>query len=340
MMYYASFDKKSKTKLISSKHSGRLRPHEHTAYLPLAFLVFAVGVILAGYSVISMSSVLADHPAPQSGSVSLTGAVPAAPPKVAATITSPTSNQHFNVSTITITGTCPKGTLVEIFKNSIFAGSTPCEDNGKYTINIDLLYGQNSITAQVYDTLNQAGPPSTAVIVYYDASQLQGAALEQLNFNGSQLLLNTDAVYRGSFPGQTLNVPVTIIGGSAPYAVNVVWGDSNNKIIPRGDSTLFNASHAYDKPGTYKITLAGTDSKQQVAFLTVAAIVNGQPNGTGAGGTQNNDKKTILNKLFVLWPLYAVSATMVISFWLGERREKKIIGDPDKKTPPLGIGQH
>ena len=329
-----------KTKLISSKHSGRLRSHEHTSYLPLAFLVLLVGVVLTGYSILSFSAVSADPRDPQAGSVSLSGTVPAPPPKTAATITSPTSGQHYNVSTVVITGTCPKGTIIEIFKNSIFAGSTPCEDNGKYTITVDLLYGQNSITAQVYDALNQAGPPSTAILLYYDASLLQSAPLDQLNFNGSQLLLNTDAIYRGSFPGQPLNVPVTIVGGNAPYAVNVVWGDSNNKIIPRADSTLFNATHAYDKPGTYKITLSGTDSKQQVAFLTVAAIVNGKPSGTGAGGASNTTKKTALNKLLVLWPLYAISATMVLSFWLGERREKKILHGDVPKTPPLGIGPH
>lgn len=331
---YASF------KISNHEHSGRLRPHEHTSYLPLAFMVLLVGVVLGGFTIMSVSSVLAADPPPQSGSIGLTGTVPATPPKVAAVITSPRSGQHFSTSPVTISGTCPASTLVEIYKNNIFAGSTPCTDSGKFSIDIDPLYGQNSITAQVYDNLNQGGPQSDAVTLYYDAALPQGASIDNLNFAGTQLVLNTNAVYRGTFPGQMLNVPVTIIGGSAPYAVNVLWGDSNNKIIPRGDNALFNASHSYQKAGTYQITLEGTDSHQQVAFLTVAAIVNGQPAGTGATDGKNGGSKSPLNKLLVLWPLYAVTATMVASFWMGEHREKKILGDDNHKTPPpLGLPQ-
>jgi hypothetical protein len=337
---YASFETK-KPKLSSLQHSGRLRPHEHTSYLPLAFMVLVVGVVLAGFSILSASYASAAHPDPQDGSIGLTGTVPATPPKVAATITSPRSGQHISVSPVTISGTCPAGTLVEIYKNSIFAGSTPCGDSGKYSIDVDLLYGQNTITAQVYDSLNQGGPPSDPIILFNDTVPPQSAALDGLNFSGTQLILSTNAVYRGTFPGQTLDVPVTIIGGTAPYAVNVVWGDSNNKIIPRSDNSVFNASHIYDKPGTYKITLAGTDSKQQVAFLTVAAIVNGQPAGTVAGVNSSGGKKTLMNKLLVLWPLYAVTATMVASFWMGEHREKKILdGGAGTTPPPLGNLSH
>jgi len=170
--------------------------------------------------------------------------------------------------------------------------------------------------------LNQAGPVSTPVTVFYDTAQPFAASLNLLNFGASQLLLNTDAVYRGIFPGQTMNVPISILGGSAPFALNVQWGDSNNKVIPRGDNTVFNASHSYKKAGTYKISFQASDSQQQVAFLSVAAIVNGQPApiaGAGSGGS-----KGTLNKLLVLWPAYAIAATMVFSFWMGERREKRL----------------
>lgn len=289
------------------------------------------GVLLATFSFLTIGNATADPRDPQAGSVGLTGTMPAKPPTIAATINSPKSGQHFSTSPVTITGTCPQDTLVEIYKNDIFAGSTPC-DNGKFTIDVDLLFGENRIVAQVYDALNQGGPVSAAVTLYFDVALPQGSSLDNLNFGGAQLLLNTNAVYRGTFPGQNLNIPVTIVGGTPPYAVNVVWGDSNNKLIPRGDNTLFNASHTYDKAGTYKVTLAGTDSKQQVAFLTVAAIVNGQPSAI-AGATANGGKGGALNKLIVLWPLYAVATTMVVSFWLGERREKKILDGPAGKTP-------
>jgi hypothetical protein len=294
--------------------------------------VLITGALLVAFSV---STASAGPPPPQAASISLTGTVPAVPPKIAATITSPTNQQHFLTSPITVSGTCPNGTLVEIYKNNIFAGSIPCNSDGTFSISVDLLYGQNILTAQVYDALNQAGPVSAPVTISYDATPPQSAALNLLNFSGSQLLLESDPVYRGTFPGQTLNVPITILGGLAPYAVNVEWGDNTNKVIPHADNSVFNATHVYQKAGIYKITLQASDSAQQVAFLTVAAIVNGQPSAvasTSPGGT------TPANKLFVLWPLYAIIVTMVVSFWMGEKREKRILGALNpQNNPSLGV---
>src|SRR5690242_10449723 len=95
-------------KLSHHQHSGRLRPHEHTSYVPLGILLLLVGV---GLTVFTAS---AASPPPQAGSVGLTGIVPGKPPTVAARIVSPVSGQHFSTSPVTIKGTCPPTTLVEI----------------------------------------------------------------------------------------------------------------------------------------------------------------------------------------------------------------------------------
>lgn len=321
-------------KLIHHSHSGRLKPHEHTSYIPLALMVLLVGFLLVSFSV--QSFVQADPRDPQYGSIGLTGQMPTKPPSQAATIDTPKNGQRFPTSPITISGTCPSAVLVEVYKNNIFAGSAPCETDGTFSLQIDLLYGQNTLTAQVYDVLNQAGPVSNIVTIFYDATPPLAASLNFLNFGASQLLLNTDSVYRGTFPEQVLNVPISILGGAAPFAVNVQWGDSTNKVIPRSDNTVFNASHTYKKAGTYKVTFQATDGQQQVAFLTVAAIVNGQPAVLNTSNSQGSGKA--LNKLLVLWPLYAILITLVSSFWLGERHEKKVLGRviAMQQNPTLG----
>jgi hypothetical protein len=295
-------------------HSGRLRPHEHTSYFPLAILLFVVGVLLTAFSVTVAS------PGPESGSVGLTGTMPGPAPTVAATIQIPKNGQHFSATPITISGTCPKNTLVEIFKNDIFAGSTACSDKGTYSLEVDLLIGQNTVVARVYDSLNQPGPDSNIVTVFYDALASQGSPVKSLDFGGAQLLLNTDAVYRGVFPEKEFTIPIDILGGKPPYAVNIQWGDSTNKIVPRNDNVTFRTPHVYQKPGIYQISLQGSDSEGRVAFLTVAAIVNGQPPIAPAAGSTSP-----VNKLLVLWPLYAAAIAIVISFWLGERREKRVL---------------
>jgi hypothetical protein len=302
-------------KLSHHDHSGRLRPHEHTSYLPLGILLIFVGFALTAYTAVASS------PPPEAGSIGLNGSVPAKPPAIAASLSAPISGSHFSTSPVTFTGSCPPNTLVEIFKNDIFAGSTPCTAVGRFSVDVDLLIGINTITAKVYDSLNQPGPNSNNLIVYYDALPPQAGPLTSFNFGGSQLLLNTDAVFRGIFPEQELSIPIDIVGGAPPYAINVQWGDTNNKVIPRNDNTTFNATHIYTKPGTYQISIQATDAGGRVAFLTVASIVNGQPSIVATTGSLPAQT----NKLLVLWPLYTSTVAVVVSFWLGERREKQLL---------------
>jgi hypothetical protein len=309
-----------KIKTLHHRHSGRLRPHEYTSYFPLVVLLLLVGIAL------TVSSVWALDPPPQPGSIGLSGIMPGTPPKIAAVINSPASGQHVSASPVTISGTCPKNTLVEIYKNDIFAGSATCSDGGTFSFGVDLLIGQNTLIARVYDALNQPGPDSAPVTVFYDALPFQGSSLVPLNFS-DQLLLNTDTVFRGVFPNHELSVPIDIVGGTPPYAVNVQWGDSTNKIVPRNDNLAFNVTHTYTKPGVYQITFQATDVQNRTAFLTVAAIVNGQPSVSLVASSTKP-----MNKLLVLWPLYTTALAMVISFWLGERREKRLIGEPPSPT--------
>lgn len=304
-------------KLSHVAHTARLRPHEHTSYVPLGILLLVVGLSLIAYTASATS------PGPSSGSIGLVGTVPANPPTVAAVITSPSDQQHFTSTPVTYKGTCPANTLVEMYKNDIFAGSVTCSDKGTFSVDIDLLIGQNKVVAKVYDVLNQPGPDSAAVTNYYDVLPTQSSALTPLDFGGTQLLLNTDAVFRGSFPGQELSVPIDVLGGTPPYAINIQWGDSSNKVVPRNSNDTFNTGHTYAKPGTYQISIQATDAAGRVAFITVASIINGQPSAVATGSTSTPASTT--NELLVLWPLYTSAIGILGSFWLGERREKQIL---------------
>lgn len=303
-------------RFLHHSHTGKLKPHEHTSYTSLGVLLAIVGGLLVAFT----ASAATPYNGPESGSIGLSGIVPAKPPTTAATIEKPSNGQHFSATPVTISGKCPADTLVEIFKNDIFAGSTTCSSTGSYSVDIDLLIGENRLIARVYDALNQPGPDSNSVKVFYDAVPTQLGPLASFDFGATQLLINTDAVYRGVFPNQEMNMRIDLIGGRPPYAVNVQWGDSTNKVVPRGDNIGFTVSHTYKKPGIYQIGIQASDADGRVAFMTVAAIVNGQPDIVVAPVTQQKQ-----NILLMLWPLYTAIVTAVISFWLGERREKHIL---------------
>lgn len=311
-----------KLRTLEHHHSGKLRPHEHTSYAPLFALLAAVGLLLGVYTTYA-----SPRPDPIAGTTGLSGTMPANPPKVGATISLPLPGTTFQTSPVSVSGTCPKNILVQLYKNDIFAGSSPCSEQGTFAMEIDLMYGANELIARVYDDLNQPGPDSNKVPVTYNATFPTGSFSTALDFGGAQLLLNTDAVFRGTFPKEDLVMPISILGGQAPYAVNIQWGDNSNKMIPRANNGDFNASHIYDKPGTYQVSMQATDAQGRVAFLTVAAIVNGQPD-SAAGGTTGSTATGVTGvpaQLLALWPLYTSLVAVVISFWLGERRERRIL---------------
>ncbi len=304
-------------KILHHSHTGKVRAHEHTSYPPLALLLLIVGFVLTTFT----ASAATPYTGPEAGSVGITGTMPGKAPTEAAVIKTPTSGQTFAQTPVVISGTCPTDTLVEVFKNDIFAGSTPCKTDGTFSFEIDLLIGQNVLTARVYDSLNQEGPVSNTVTVTYSPSLSNASGLVSLNFGGDQLIINTDAIFRGTFPKQELSVPIDIIGGRAPYAVNVQWGDSTNKVISRPDNTTFQALHTYAKAGTYQLAIQATDADGRVAFLTVAVIVNGQAD-VATSTTVTAQKQ---NLLLMLWPLYAAVFAMMLSFWFGEYREKRML---------------
>ncbi|QQS21893.1 PKD domain-containing protein [Candidatus Saccharibacteria bacterium] len=304
-------------KLTHHKHTAKVRPHEHTSYVPLALLLFVVGVCLTTYTATAW-----ERPGPAAGSIGMYGTVPGKPPTTAAVIKTPTSGQRFSQTPVVVSGTCPKDTLVELFKNDIFAGSAVCSSDGTFSFEIDLLIGQNTLVAKVFDALNQVGPDSGSVVVYFDAPTGTGSPFAQLNFGGPQLLLNTDAVFRGTFPGKEMTIPLDIIGGRAPYAINIQWGDSTNKVVSRPDNTSFRTAHTYQKAGTYQLSVQATDADGRVAFITVASIVNGQPDPDAAVAATT---KETTNVLLVLWPLFAATFAVVVSFWIGEWREKRLL---------------
>jgi len=303
-------------KLSPHTHTGKHAPHEQTSYIVLALLLFAVGVILSFYTV-NAADLTWTRPLPAGGSIGITGTMPGKPPTTGATINTPTDGQRFTTSPIEITGTCPPNTLVEIFRNDIFAGSTICDEKGQYIITVDLLSGANSFIARVYDTLNQAGPDSNKVTVYFDFSAPTAGGIRSLDSGVAPMIIVTDAVYRGIFPDKEMSMPINILGGVPPYAINVLWGDTKNNLYSRADNQEFRAAHIYAKPGIYQVAIQATDSQGRVAFLTVAAIVNGQPDPVAAAETTKNTPL-----LLALWPLYTAAVTTVISFWLGEKRER------------------
>ncbi len=299
--------------LVPHHHTAKLKPHSHTSYAGLTFVLILAGVVLAAYSWSASAAVPAENP--QSGSVGLSGTVRGPAPSTAAVIVSPRPGSRTSSTPITVSGICPTQTFVSITKNGVFAGATPCLDDGTFSLQTDLFSGSNDLVAQVTDALGQSGPNSATVTVFYDAPSfaLPGGAV------GRQLFIDATTSVVGGNPGQQLKRTARIVGGTGPYALNWEWGDNQSSLVSQAGDGPVSASHVYTKPGVYLVILRVTDSLGNAAYLQLVTIVNGPADPLGS--TRGGGTGALSGNLIAAWPLYILVFTMVLFFWLGERRQ-------------------
>ncbi len=252
---------------------------------------------------------------PQTGSVGVTGQIPADPPTVGATISFPTNDQTFTTVPITVNGICPADLLVKVFKNDVFAGSIICHVNGSYELDIDLFSGRNEIIARVFDALEQPGPDSNIAVIFYDDSATNNGA--------DKLILTSNFATRGADPGATITWPLALVGGIGPYAISVDWGDGTSEVISLGFRGNFVLRHKYEQPGVYKTIVKASDSQKDTAFLQLVSIGNGLLQGKLDDGTGSG--QVITKNIYVLWPLYIMVFFVITTFWLGRKYEVRRI---------------
>jgi hypothetical protein len=256
---------------------------------------------------------------PQNGSVGLQGTISAPPPTTGATISLPRDGQSFTALPIEVSGICPKGLLVKLFKNNVFSGSQQC-DNGSFSIRIDLFTGTNELMARVFDELDQAGPDSNKVTVSFNDSR-QGTT--------SRPTLTSNFAKRGASPGQTLEWPIVLSGGEGPYAISTDWGDGKAPDLKSLQFPgTFNIEHIYDSPGIYNILIKATDRNGNSAFLQLVGVANGplSQDSTSASAKKDNDANAKAPKAKIVWQPAAFSIPFIFStFWLGRRYELKVL---------------
>ncbi len=308
-------------RLSHHSYSGRLTHHRDTSYALLVFLTLAVGVLLASYTTAAKASDCGVPTTPDcTGSYIVTAVVPGPRPAKPAVITSPSSGQSFTTNPVTVEGTCPSKSLVKIFTNGILVGSILCDANGRFKIPVDLVIGTNSLTALPYNALDQEGPTSPAVGV--TLNQPPGGP----GFS-TELVIQSENYYRGSVPGEEVVWPIELVGGQAPYAVSIDWGDGTSDVVTRLAPGSFTVKHTYNQVGGYlgsfPLIIRASDAAGHTAYLQLTTIVNSAKAGPtkSAGETAGG-----LLKMFpFVWPLWVLLLLMILSFWLGERREKKIM---------------
>jgi hypothetical protein len=280
-----------------------------------------IGVLLTLLALIGLvfgmnSAASAAIPAPgdqQGGTVGVEGTISSDPPTQNATIVTPANGQSFSTIPITVSGFCPTDTLVKVFANNIFVGSSDCVRNS-YSLQVALFSGRNDLVAKVFDALDQQGPDSGVVTVNFNDAQFAQF--------GSHVLITSQYARRAAAPDTDLEWPVVISSGLGPYALSVDWADgtpAHLQSVPfAGIVTL---KHTYKTPGVYRVTFKVVDTNGTTGFLQVVAVVTGPTQGSLSQTSGKAQKTIVIQKELLWWPMAILIVPILLSFWLGRRYE-------------------
>lgn len=298
-------------KLSHVSHTGKKLPYRHTSHGILVVLLIMVGAVLM-FSTKSANAVVQTG----SGSVNLTSVVKGPPPSTPAVINQPTEGQVFSNNPISVSGTCPNSTVVEIYKNGILAGSTNCS-GGSFSLKIDLVIGANQLVAKVVDQFGQYGPDSASVNVSF---VLPANAAPRPSIPG--LLVTTQSEYFGVKAGQNFKLNMLVTGGQNPYAIYIDWGDGKPDLLSQNASGSLDVIHIYreNQKRVYTITVKVTDSKGSKAYTQTVVLIVKNIN-VAAPITHNNPTIYVPPSLIVIWPIFIITLAIITTFWLGEKFE-------------------
>ncbi|MEO7617879.1 MAG: PKD domain-containing protein, partial [Candidatus Saccharibacteria bacterium] len=313
------------------KHTGKVVAHHHTNYPALVFLILCSTVISGAYA-------FSGNAATSDSTLSLTVLGP--PPTTGATINSPITGTTVDSAIIQVSGTCPVGLTVELYRNGGFAGSTYCDPSGGFLISITLTEGSNTLVARDADGLGQYGPDSNSVIVTYNApppptptptptttpvpspkpSSTPGprrSPTPRTSASPTPIIppftIDTDQhYYQGINPGDAITWQLKIIGGAPAFNIIWSWGDGSSDKVATSDRGSSSPSHSYQNPGYYKVTVTATDATGRKSLIQLLVIVN------GAGGIAPTTAPHDFGFLLPIWPLLAGMLLLTVSFWLGE----------------------
>jgi hypothetical protein len=303
------------------------------------FGVLIVGVLLCGVSVRAIADQL--H---------VTARIPAPPLTEAATITTPIDGQTFTASPITVTGTCPDNSYVNLYRNGMFSGVSLCVGQN-YSIDTDLFVGRNTLLVQAYNSTDDAGPSTPSIDVTYAPPATGGSPDQQYvpaapgttgndgtpSEQAGPLLLWSDYRFSVFTAKSSFTWKMSFQSGKPPFSVKVNWGDGSDSGFSIANHDEFEINHTYDRPGYYTVFITGKDALGKETHLQLLALIK-LPGALGTIGSiisgKGDSQAPPLNFrwLLVAWPAYLVIALMVLSFWLGERREYlQLIGRPQRR---------
>ncbi len=258
-------------RLIGHKYTFKLVHHRHTSHVGLVLVLALVGFFI--YT--SEGLVQAQT---NSQSILVGAIVPGPAPSTGAAITSPSDGANLTgQNIINIKGSCQVNTFVIVRDNNLTIGSTNCTEAGVFSLQAQLQYGKNMLSAKNYDNLNQPGPDTPQITV--NLTETNGLVettkpVEIIPLSVLQVIPDNPSIITGVsklsdcsdynpgnlptggephvsivcvprlfLPGITHSLGLIVWGGQPPYALSINWGkestdESTEQSIEKKEDTL------------------------------------------------------------------------------------------------------
>ena len=329
-------------------HTGKSLHHRHTSHGTLLLLLLLTGILL-----FSNLGALRAYGVTRNGSHAITVNVTGKAPGKGATITFPGNQTATKAPLVDVTGSCEASTVVATYNKGTLAGSSLCTSTGNYTNTIPLNNGENILQSENYDALNQAGPKTSQVIITKESnSAIPGTSgIPEIAKTDADITVVKNPVYtapapqpsenpcytqkdvdekieswptirvtcisRNIFAGETFGMPVKIIGGQAPFALSIDWGDGLADLKSVIDDQYHTYQHVYKDSGALSVKMKTTDALGVTSFMQTVVAVNGSPAGAPstfasiAGGFESVWSEAPV-------PMYWIAVTLVVGFWIGD----------------------
>jgi len=251
----------------------------------------------------------------------------------------------------TIKGTAPPNSKVTVtIHSNVITCITYADSNGAWSCALDQPLDNAMHTVNI-----SATTPSGQILnfpAYHIIVSSNVRPIHAINASGQPFLIRSDYQYHVYAYGQSSSLSLGLSGGTAPYAINIAWGDGAQSTIARKDQSVFIATHVYRPLGNqlkdYTVKIQAVDNNgSTTAFLQTITVVRGsqlstvsgqctassattslysaQASNTFCGNTVSSLSSKVKQWLWLVGPTYAVVVLMLFSFWLGERQEVLVL---------------
>jgi hypothetical protein len=278
-------------------------------------------------------------PPPISGSVTVNASV-CDPAAVTPSISSPVSGTAFNRPVITVSGTSTPDQPVAVYRNGTLAGTAAADAIGAFAVPITLVKGSNVLVAHnctdsapvtvsyVPPPVPPPAPPPSPVppVPNHGTAPPAPVAIVINPVPAGPGAGSTDSFYLQSpagiiegLPGQLVEIPFVITGGTAPFRITATTGDGGSITITATDRGLI-LKHSFNAAGRYVVTIEITDASGNRAFLQVIVQVN--PEAVAGATTPADHSGLALGLIFLLEQLLLAFLFALWEYYLRNRKTR------------------